>query len=375
MRMFAATLVAAMLFAHCAKDAPTAPEKKIPVADTTTADTATHIAFTTSVAFTEGDLGYLGEDADTCTGGGIGLSGDAAVFSYQNALYVIDRTNSVLTRLEGGVDTPNVAYQSNVGTGSNPKNILFISSTKAYITRYNIASLLIINLETGDSTGHISLAPYVAFAGTDSAKTAPQMDAGCIVAGKVYIACQRLDPDAWFAIADTSLVLVINGSTNAVEKAIRLSLRNPVDMKANGGKLYVSCVGAYGINDGGIEVINLATGASEGVIIDEAGFYGDMTNFILSGSRGFMMAGAMVGGEYLTKIVPFDLSDSTVDAALSYISDGFGGLATDNEYVYVGERGGSTPGIVVIDPVTGVKVKGPIATGMAPYSLALWTVQ
>ena len=100
-----------------------------------------------------------------------------------------------------------------------------------------------------------------------------------------------------------------------------------------------------------------------------------MTNFILSGSRGFMMAGAMVGGEYLTKIVPFDLSDSTVDAALSYISDGFGGLATDNEYVYVGERGGSTPGIVVIDPVTGVKVKGPIATGMAPYSLALWTVQ
>jgi len=333
-------------------------------------------------------------------------SSDAVVQSYGGCLYVMERNNGVIKRfssqsleagpgsyiaastqtstysegstalVKAGDSVPRVNlraeadYSINVGSYSNPQDIAFASATKAFVSRYAALYLLVLNPATGRLTDSISLATYV------NAKTdvVPFMGKMALAGDHLLLILQRMKRDASgnYAYGDTSLILSINAVTNAIEKAIPLKYYNPQDIKVTAGKVYVSCVGSWYALDGGIEVIDSATLAYEDTLINETAFGGNIGAFALaSGTKGYM---SVMNSSWITDIFPFNPSSKTVAPKLSYVTDGFGGIIYDGTYVYIGERGMHSAGIVVVNPSDDAKVRGPIDLALLPVSLSLLIV-
>jgi hypothetical protein len=303
------------------------------------------------------------------------FSGDAVVGAFEGSAYILDRTLATLTRVSGGAFSDECAdYQVSVGAGSNPYGMAFRDANKAYVVRFGSDSVLIINPSTGAPLGYVNLEEYEASVHADSLENTCGMSCGLVAGSRFFVACQRLE--AWMP-GDTSLLVVINTANDSIEKAIRLRLRNPQDIKLFNGKIYLASAGNYGVRDGGIEAINLTSLESEGVIISDQDAGGDLSRLVIVNADKGYAAVDMANDDftvYWTEIRPFNPSAKTLAPKLAYVENGFGGLACDDSLVYVGERG-ANPGVVVVNPANDAKIKGPVSTGLPPYSMAVVKVE
>jgi hypothetical protein len=136
------------------------------------------------------------------------------------------------------------------GLDSNPYDIIALSDTKAYLIRYGSSNLWIVNpsatSEANFKIGSIDLSAY-------AVNGAPQMSAGLIKNGKLYVAMQRLDADfaatqdAYVAVIDTSTDKEIaTGDADAPLKGINLPVRDPLRLMAVPGSDTVLVVGDGG---------------------------------------------------------------------------------------------------------------------------------
>ena len=151
-----------------------------------------------------------------------------------------------------------------VGDGTGPEKIGFVSDEKAYVSCLNINSVKVIDLATGQATKSIEVGrgPW-----------------GVAVAGqKVYVCNTAYD----FATNSygAGTVSVIDSSTDAVIKTIDVEL-NPTEVAVSGSKLLVMCTGDYaGItgklciidttSDAVVQTIDLGT-APSGIAISPSG--------------------------------------------------------------------------------------------------------
>ncbi len=187
-------------------------------------------------------------------------------------------------------------------TASNPYDVLFVSETKAYIIRYGSPAIWIVDpsVSADDQEnfkiGEISLHKY----DTDFV---PEMSAGVIHEGRLYVAMQVMDinfapGDAYLAVIDTETdeEIDVNGDP---QKGLPLTVKNPVDLDIVGSSLLVTGVGRYGSSfsgteteyTGGIERINLADFSSTLLVDDgdsENHPYGQVSGVsVLSESEAF----------------------------------------------------------------------------------------
>lgn len=151
-------------------------------------------------------------------------------------------------------------------TTSNPYSLVFVSEEKAYLIRYGSNKLWIVNpsatTEANFKTGEIDLSEY------DYNDNPPNMTAGIIVDGKLFLLLQRLD--GWTAIAGNSYIAVFDVNTNAEIDTrqtgnpspllgIQLATANPMHLiyhKDVG--ILVQSIGSYGADKiGGIEKIDI----------------------------------------------------------------------------------------------------------------------
>jgi hypothetical protein len=102
--------------------------------------------------------------------------------------------------------------------------------------------------------------------------------------GRVFVVLQRLNYK--YSALDTSLVVVINASTKAIEKTIPLTYRDPVSAEVRDGVWYISGVQGYGAQDGGVEKIDLATRTHAGTLVTEASLGGDVSTFLPTTATG-----------------------------------------------------------------------------------------
>ena len=189
------------------------------------------------------------------------VSSDAVLRSFNGLLYVVNRFGfDNIQVLDPGNNFATVR-QFSVGNGSNPHDIEFVSATKAYVTRYESSELWIVNPQTGQHTGTVSLADFA------DADGIPEMDRLALRNGRLFVSVQRLDRNSFFSPTDSSQVVVIDAATNALVDAdpghagvqgIILPFQNPgteivVDPA---GKLLVGCSGNFGVADGGIVRLN-----------------------------------------------------------------------------------------------------------------------
>ncbi len=210
---------------------------------------------------------------------------DMTIASYGSHFYRIKRgdTPSVTKFHVDSPTTPVWEYSTEgLDESSNPHDMIFVSENRAFILRYGATAAWIVNPsatdEAGFKIGELDLSSYADEDG------APEMHAGAIADGKLFIVLQRLiswapSITAYVAVFDAATGMEIDtGIANADNvKGIPLPVRNPVSIQylASANTLYVTGVGSYpGYGDpaleytGGIATINPATYAA-GLLVDD----------------------------------------------------------------------------------------------------------
>ncbi len=140
---------------------------------------------------------------------------------------------------------------------SNPQSMIFASTTKAYIPRFNSDKMWVVNPDTttaeGFKTGTIDLSAYADDDGL------PEMTQGVVVNGKLFLIVQRLDQENGWAPLTPYLVVINTADDTEIDtkspdsaglKGIPLPVKNPWNIVYNNGKIYVNGVGSYPSWDG-----------------------------------------------------------------------------------------------------------------------------
>jgi hypothetical protein len=234
--------------------------------------------------------------------------------------------------------------------------------------------LLIINPATGDSLGGISLAPFADGDGI------PEMDRMFRLGSRLFVSLGRL---SGFVATDSSMAAVIDLGTDTVidadavlagTQAILLAGTNPVTpfaYDAAGNQLLIGCVGKYGVSDGGVARIGLATLASPGFAITEAALGGDVLDVAWrSATRSFAIV-SDAGSN--TKAVAWNPTTGQLIGPPLFAPGGFS-LADialdDRDELYVCDNDLTAPGVFVFDAASGSLLAGPLDTGLPPFELA-----
>ncbi len=204
------------------------------------------------------------------------------LYYYRLGRFMADKITKV------AVDAPNTPiwqYSTNDSgstESSNPYQLVFVNSQKAYLLRYGVAKAWIVNpsttTEAGFKTGELDLSAYA------DADGVPEMVAGVIANGKLFVILQRLDSS--FCPSNTAYVAVFDVASNTEidtglgsgdMKGIPLSVKNPQSIQylPENNTVYVQGVGSFpGYCNpfyeytGGIETINPQTYATS-VILDD----------------------------------------------------------------------------------------------------------
>ena len=207
----------------------------------------------------------------------------------------------------------------------NPWDLVFVSSTKAYLIRYGATKAWIVNPsvspndEAGFKIGELDLSAYV------DADGSPEMCCGVIANGKLFIVMQRLvdwcpSETAYVAVFDTKTDTEINtGMGSGSMIGIPLTIKNPgsVQYIAENNRVYVQGVGSYPDSSscdpvyeytGGIESINPVTWASS-IVLDDGDAathpYGAISGMLIASStKGYFVGYAGWGDNTLYAFNP-----------------------------------------------------------------------
>jgi len=311
------------------------------------------------------DLGTHAVSADVAT-----VYSDARERWNDGLLYVLNRfgqDNVQVIDTEHGYGT---LRQFSTGNGSNPADIALIAPHKAYVTRYELASILIVDPTDGAPLGQVSLAPFA------------EMDHMIRIGSRVFVSLQRLDRNAGFQPSGVSLVAVVDADADTVidadpvtpgTQAIVLTHTDPVTRFAYDpatGRLLLGCVGRFGVMDGGIEWIDPTAMRSLGDAITESALGGDIGALAWNGAAhsyaivtdasfnaALVSWSAVTGLRTGTLFSPggFSLADCDLD---------------DRGQLWVCDNDLMAPGVYVYATATDLAVAGPLDAGLPPSQIA-----
>ncbi len=309
---------------------------------------------------------------------------DSVARLWNGRIYVINRLGGDnIQAIDPSADYRTL-WQCSVGNGSNPQDIAFVSTDKAYVSLYGGTDVLIVNPSTGSDCdgfirGRISLAE---FADDDGL---PEMAQMVVFGERLYVSLQLLDQNDRFSVTDRSLLAVIDVVSDEVvdldpstpePDGITLAGKNPfsdliVDEEA--GKILVAEVGSFSdIGDGGLDVVDLASNRAEGFAITEAELGGNLSAVALADDRrGYAI---ILDENFTNLVVRFDLVDRALVATLFVSEDFLPDIAYSaaRDELYLADRSDSLPGLRVFGGQDDLPIgEGPIDTGLPPNSILL----
>jgi hypothetical protein len=256
---------------------------------------------------------------------------DISLAAYENFFYRIERYQADnITKFDiSAPETPIWQFSTldpgDTGT-SNPYDLIFLNAEKAYLLRYNKTKAWIVNpsavTQAAFKIGELDLSSYADSDGI------PEMNAGVIANGKLFITLQRMDQDNNFVPTNTVYVAVFDtasdtevdtGISNADGvKGIPLPIRNPgtIQYVAANKMIYVQGVGDYGSSwagrdpeySGGIVSIHSETYSTAMVLDDgdaENHPYGNISGMaVISAEKGYFVSYAGWGDNTLYAFNP-----------------------------------------------------------------------
>jgi hypothetical protein len=325
---------------------------------------------------------------------------DIAVRAAGDHFFLIKRYGTdQIQRYEAATPTtPTYTYSTNDPPGtqdSNPYDIVVLNETKAYLIRYGSGTIWIVNpsatSEANFMIGTIDLSQY-------NSDGIPEMSAGVINNGKLYVAMQRLQnfaatQDGYVAVIDTNTDTEIDttGGSGATLLGIDIGVRDPFRLVSVPGSdsVIVGADGGYDASGnpqyfGGIVSIDPDNGYQTTLLVSDTtsntanphpfGYLSDVT--LAANDRGYFIGGAGYGlTQSLFRFDPTTAAFTPVGVAdfqgleLSAISvDPSGNL-------WVGQTP-STPGLSVLGFQNGTEtvVEPLIDTSLNPLNIDFLTV-
>ncbi len=213
---------------------------------------------------------------------------DAVVRFYNGYAYIVQRYGSDSIMV---IDVKNRNFSSpvtefSVGAGTNPQDIAF-SGNKAYVSRLQAKSLLVIEPLTGKKIREIDLKKYSDEDGF------PEMAGMAVFKNHLFVALQLLNQNEMFwPPSGNGKILEIDTENDEVIKVHNLNGKNPWaisdSLYVNDGFIYLIEHGSsFDISDGIVEKFDPSTGSSE-TIITEKELGGDISDIaILSDNKGY----------------------------------------------------------------------------------------
>jgi hypothetical protein len=270
--------------------------------------------------------------------------------------------------------------QYSVGNGSNPHDMRLAGSAKAYVSRFEWKTLLVCHPYTGDSLGVIDLSPLADDDGI------PEMDRMEIVGGRLFVTLNSIDHTTWqpngpgkIAVIDTEADTLIdcNPDLPGVQPIV-LNLEDPyTELRYDScrGELYVGCLGVWGVEDGGIEIIDPESLESKGVLVTEEDLGGDVSDVVPApGGGGYaVVLEAVPWPGNFARLVRFDEATGAVTDTLFQQTSGYGSSLAGIELnrqreLYLCDRDLAQPGVRIYDTMTDTEIAF-VDVGLPPYDI------
>jgi len=247
---------------------------------------------------------------------------DITVAAYGDYFYLIERTGAnSITKYP--IDAPEtVVWQySTQGdeSGSNPYDLIFANSKKAYLLRYGSTKAWIVNPSAGTQAGFkLGELDLGAYADTDGT---PGMVSGTMVGDRLFVLLQRVDysqyPDTeystpYVAVFDTATNTEIDTGRGGAMKGIEIpEITNTgfIQYLEANDTLYVQGVGDYDASTdaakGGIVSLDPDTYETRVILTDENDGYGAVSGMgVVSETKGYFIGYAGWGDNTLYSFDP-----------------------------------------------------------------------
>lgn len=333
-----------------------------------------NFVYVTTTDFVTGSSSTLNE-AKSATLNVASIHSDATARFFDNLIYVVNRVPADNIQVLDPCNSYATSIQFTTGNGSNPHDILCTSPTKCYVTRYDTDELWEMDQTTGNHTGTVS------FASLADADGIPEMDQMFLWGSKLFVSVQRLDRNNLYSPVGSSYVAVVDINTNTFVDAdtatgiqhILLPATNPfseIQYDGTTSTIYLSCVGFFGVNDGGVVRINPVTLQVEGFMITEAAAGGDILDVeVVRPDTAFAIIST---ASFVTDLISFNPQTGTKYTTV--YSPGARVLQDIDlspwDDLMLTDRTAINPGIRCYDPSTGIEITtGPISTDLPPFDL------
>ena len=266
--------------------------------------------------------------------------------------------------------------------GDEPVDIKVVTPERAYVSRRNAKQLLRLNLASGAMQESVDLG---VLADSDGV---PDQGTMVVHGGRLLVQLQRLSFDDPPMFARPSVAVVDLGSEQLIDvdpirdglQAIELAGTFPkmkMQVVEQTRKLFVSATGAF-FDAGGIEMINLDSLQSEGLVIREADDFtgADLGAFVMVGpDRGFLAYSTdLLLSSHLHQFsLAGGVDPRELAVALDYFSPAIE-FHPETNSVFFPIGGSVESGLHVFDATTGTKLTDRlIETSGPPTDLALLT--
>ncbi len=314
-----------------------------------------------------------------------------AVLRYANGkVYIINRLNrdSIL------VLDPSLAFlpqqEFSVEQGSNPQDIAYINSSKAYISLYNRKYIIVVNPSSGVILNRIDLSAYseTSSSGSTGIDGFPEMSRMALYNSILYLQLQRLDrnhPSGFPYPGEDSYLLRIDTVTDQILGVIKTPARNPFGKMQifNIGQdphLIVCLPGKLGYLselDGGIGAYNLVKGEfRESFLLLESEVGGDVLDMILkSETDGYAFVLDKGFNKTVVRFNPSTGKKTSTIATYTSSAGNISGMALSSSgKLFLGDSGFSNPGVSVYDTNQNPPVlltPTPLSVGLKPFELEI----
>jgi hypothetical protein len=324
---------------------------------------------------------FLLDDPWTVSGDLATIPGDPTGRYHDGKVYIVGRGGASLIQIYDPESGFALVREFSIGAGRNPQDIAFDSAGEAYVSCYDEAVLLRVDVTDGTILDTFDTSMFADADGLP--ETAWMLASGDLL----YIASQKLDRNNWYAPTGPGDLLVFDMAAEAwVDmdagaagiQPIVLTGADPytrietVESGEGAGNLRVGCVGFYGINDGGIEDVDPVAGVSLGFVVTEQELGGDISAFTNTGDDLHIL---ISDASFITSLRRFDPASGAVtvlDTGSGYVH---ADLAWDGDFqLYLADRTVGAAGLRVFDTFSGAELTtGPLDTGLPPFRFILPT--
>lgn len=308
------------------------------------------------------------------------IHSDAVARAHDGIVYVVNRLGGDNIQAIDPAAGYATRWQCSVDNGSNPHDIAFAAPDKAYVTRYERASLLIVDPTTGpDCAGFVRGSVDLSqFADGDGL---PEMDQAVVIDGTLFVTLQLLDRRNFFRPTERSLIAMVDVATDTVVGSIELTGTNPFAESAGlvpdpvTGTILLTEVGEFGrADDGGVERVDPATRTVSGFFVTERDLGGNVTDVVVIDEH---TAYAIVLDETArSRVVRFDPTTRQVEATLAAGDEFLVDIerGPDGGTLYLTDRTLRRPGIRRFAIADDSELPpSPIDTGLAPFDIVFVT--